>query len=111
MSILKISFQGIDYFCEWCNIMDAPRTYFMSLKEFKKYYRQEYGRSGMKDFPERMDRVEKYGTSIIDISMQRTIIANRAGPKGGWLSYSKLIKQYLIERPTNKNKKQKKATP
>lgn len=52
-----------DYYLEWSTIVDAPVTYGMYLEGFKAYYQQEYGRSGMRELPERLKRVEEKGTS------------------------------------------------
>lgn len=52
-----------DYFLEWSTIVDAPVTYGMSLEEFEQYYRHEYGESGMRELPGRLERVKENGTS------------------------------------------------
>ena len=52
-----------DYYMEWSTVVDAPTTYGLELEEFNKYYKSQYGESGMRDLPERMERVEKTGSS------------------------------------------------
>lgn len=47
----------------WSTIVGAPITYGLPLWEFKRHYRDEYGREAMRGLPERLKRVEKSGTS------------------------------------------------
>ena len=54
-----------DYYLEWSTICDAPLTHGMSLGDFREYYNDQYGKQGMKEYPERMERVEETGNSSI----------------------------------------------
>lgn len=48
---------------EWSTVVDAIVTDLMTLDEFKEYYQQQYGKEGMRDLPDRLERVESKGTS------------------------------------------------
>jgi hypothetical protein len=88
-----------DLYFEWSTIVDAPITYGMTLEEFAEHYRSEYGESGMRDFSERMERVEQKGTSShSDASVDELISWNRAGDGEQFLSKAELI-EFLKQRP------------
>ena len=74
--IIKIK----DKYFEYSTVVDAPVTYAMTLDEFEEYYKEEYGNQGMKDYPDRMSRVESKGTSsLMDNCMEEVVAANRCG--------------------------------
>jgi len=79
---------------EWSTIVDAPVTYGMSLTEFKDWYILEYGRSSIDDLNQRLERVEKTGTSAFDFSLDSILSCNRAGPKETELTKEELIEKY-----------------
>lgn len=60
---LKHPDTGIDMYFEWSTIADGPLTYGMTLEDFKVHYQNENGTIGMKGLQERLDRVDKHGTS------------------------------------------------
>lgn len=83
---------------EWSTIVDAPITYGLSLDEYKQYYKEEYGLLSFEhELPQRLERVEKTGTSAFNDSVEDIISFNRAGPKESCLTKEELIK-FLKER-------------
>lgn len=79
-TIAKFTHKKIDYYLEWSSIVDAPVTWGMPLEEFKVYYKKQYGLQGMKELPERLERVDKYGTSsYYNESTKSLICVNNAG--------------------------------
>jgi hypothetical protein len=83
------------YYMEWSTIVDAPVTYGMTREDFETYYRDEYGRSGAKDMPERMARVDAKGTSAHhDSSAWDTIWLNRAGKEETRLTLEQIVQHY-----------------
>ena len=92
-------------YLEWSTIVDAPITFGMTLEEFRKYYKDEWGRQGMNDLDRRLVRVEEKGTSAFDSeSAEDTILLNRAGPKEKSLHHEEIIEFYCRRRkePTEK---------
>jgi len=88
-----------DYYLDWSSIVDAPVTFGMDLDEFKEYYAEEYGATGMKDFEDRMSRVEcKGSSSFIYNSVEAVIECNRAGVKEECLSKEEIIRKYCKDR-------------
>lgn len=84
-----------DYYMEWSTIVDAPVTYGVGLDEFKRYYRDQYGEDGMRDFPNRMRRVDEKGTSSeLDNSADELIRYNRAGKNETSLTKEELLEQF-----------------
>jgi hypothetical protein len=85
-----------DYYLEWSTVVDAPVTWGMTLEKFEEYYREEYGRRSMDfEFIERMDRVEKKGTSSrLDDSFDDVISCNRAGKNDTNLTKEQIIDAY-----------------
>lgn len=83
-----------DYYLEWSTIVDAPVTYGMSLTEFKEYYKIKYGLEGLKDLPERLQRVETNGTSAHNYDLDELIADNRAGKDETELSMEEIVEDY-----------------
>lgn len=93
--ILKFTEDDRAWYLEWTSICDAPVVFGMSLEEFKKYYRDEYGRVGSEDLAKRLERVEAKGTSsMLDASLEDFITHNRAGKDGTELSMKQIIDYY-----------------
>src|SRR5690349_9699012 len=110
-TIIKFTDQttGKEYFLEWSSIVDAPITFGMDWESFQKHYRKQYGNEGMKDLPERMDRVNKNGhSSIFSGSVEDFIADNCAGKDGTELTIAEIIEHYCFNR--NKNPPRGKRT-
>jgi hypothetical protein len=75
--IVKLSKDGVDRYFEWSTVVDAPTTYGMALDEFREYYREHYGESGMEQLPGRLARVEKTGCSAYHDSVESLLQGNR----------------------------------
>lgn len=83
------------YYLEWSTIVDSPISYGTSLEEFKEYYKNKYGTAENQNLQERLDRVEKKGTSsLIDTDVIEVLFGNRAGPGESPLSYDEIIRWY-----------------
>jgi hypothetical protein len=89
-------------YAEWSTIVDdkldvvesAPITNFKPLDLFKEDYERKYGIEGMKNLPDRLNRVEEFGASF---STLREIIAhNRAGENKKHLTKKKLLETYKL---------------
>ncbi len=85
-----------DRYFEWSTVVDAPVTYPMTLEQFEAYYREEYGRVGMEQLPERLERVERQGTSARGYEtpgrscVEGLLACNRAGPRETCLTLDEL---------------------
>lgn len=100
MPIIKLTHKDKDYYLMWSEVVDAPVTYGMSLDEFKEYYRNEYGESGMRGLPEKLELVEKYGVSNWPHyhSADEYIKFNRAGHNQKQITKAQIIKIYCIDK-------------
>jgi len=96
--IIKLSGEGRDFYLEWSTVVDVPITSGMSLKEFKKYYRKEYGSEGMRELPERLRRVESTGCSAPHTTLDNFLSCNRAGDNEEEISKEEIFKKYCLER-------------
>jgi hypothetical protein len=92
------------WYLEWSSVVDAPVTEGMTKAEFERYYFRTYqnyyhGDDGsiQRQYKERMERVEKKGTSsrIFD-SAEEEIVGNRAGHQEATLTLDEIIDQYCI---------------
>jgi len=90
-----------DHYFEWSTIVDAPVTFGMTLDEFTEYYEAEYGHDGMRDLPERLARVEEYGTSGLCGQTPNDLISgyNRAGPDECYLTLNEVYLAYCLHQP------------
>ena len=83
-------------FFNWSTIVDAPTSYAMTREKYEKEYLLEYGRKGMEELPERLERAIKYGTSNIrPQSFTELIKYNRAGPNEEELSMDEILKDVM----------------
>lgn len=88
------------YYLEWSTIVDAPVTSGMSLAEFKKYIRDEYGREGIRELDQRLVRVESFGTSLYTPQTpQDAVLCNNAGPGESELTFDEIYKAYCLREP------------
>ena len=88
-----------NYFLEWSTVVDAPVSFGMSLDELKEYIKAEYGNEGMIMLPERLQRIEKTGTSAIGYNVNQVIQGNRAGPKESKLTKKEIYEAYCQQKP------------
>lgn len=86
-----------DYYLEWSTIVDSPVTYGMSLQEFKNYYKEEYGRSGLLDLDQRLALVEKNGISSMNNSHTLNWLLSQHVDK---LTPEQILQKYCIDRPS-----------
>jgi hypothetical protein len=94
--IVKIVDDGVPYYLEWSTIVDAPVTYGMSLEEFKEYYKSKYGEEGFAKLDERLERVEKFGSSTVDGWTALDVISgNRAGLNERELTFDEIVRKYI----------------
>lgn len=95
MGSFIISFErgGTRYFANWSTMVDAPTSRAMTRDEFVAEYVHEYGMSGARELPLRLERAERNGTSAmgLDESLAGTVWLNRAGPRGEQLTLPGLI--------------------
>lgn len=83
-----------DLYVEWSTIVDAPITYGMTEHELRDFMRDQYGKRGLEDFDNRMERVLKKGTSSYNHeSAEETVAYNRAGTDDSCLSFQELVEQ------------------
>jgi hypothetical protein len=89
-----------EHYFEYSTIVDAPVTMGMSRAEFDEYYQDVYGTNGMRDLPERMERVEAKGTSAHgDKDAADTLFLNRAGPDETELTVDEIYQAYCLMQP------------
>lgn len=88
-AIVKIK----DKYFIWSSIVDAPITYGLTLDQLKEWHKEEYGRSV--DIEERLERVEKYGTSLQRFTnVEKLIRLNRAGDNEEQLTLDEIYEKY-----------------
>lgn len=84
-----------NFYLEWSTIIDAPITLGMTLDQFKRYYKEEYGNYRFEQLPYRLERVEEYGTSQQGkVSPEDLIVGNCAGPNETELNIQELFDNY-----------------
>lgn len=95
--IMKLTDQkdNKEYYLEWSSVVDAPVTYGADINTFKKYYERQYGKTSMNELKERLERVEKQGTSCAFGSTSDEMIScNRAGNNESKLSKEEILDEY-----------------
>lgn len=93
--LIKLTDCERDYYLEWSTISDRPSTYGMSLDELKAFVKDEYGKEGLRDLPDRLARLDAKGTSFHgDGDAISTILCNRAGVGETKLTYRQIVEMY-----------------
>ncbi len=87
-----------EYFLEWSTMQDRPLTNGVSFEEFKRYYKEEYGNSGMRNIDIRLERVEVFGSSSSLEPLEDLIKNNRAGKNETRLDLEGLLNKYCRGR-------------
>jgi len=83
------------YYLEWSSVVDAPVTPGMDLETFKKYYLKGYGVYSINTLKDRLQRVEKQGTSCqLGSTLDDFISSNRAGDKGETIEIDQILDKY-----------------
>lgn len=89
--IIKIK----DKYFEWSTIIDAPVTNGMDKEKLKEYITNEYGNSGLRKLPFRLERVEEKGASWASYhDLDYTLTANRAGEDEKCISKDEIYEKY-----------------
>jgi hypothetical protein len=88
--VLKIKGTKKTRYIIWSTIVDAPIIYDMTRTDLKKYWEEEYGRSGMRNFDRMMETVEETGSSIGE-NPKEIMKGNRAGKNERPLSYDRIV--------------------
>ena len=83
-----------DKYFEWSTITDSPVTNGMTKEELKKYTNEVYGKQGLMDFEERIERTKKTGTSYHGESLDSLISINRAGKNEETLTKDEIYEIY-----------------
>ena len=84
-----------DKFFEWSTVVDAPVSYGMDMEELESYTKERYGEEGLKDLPQRLERVKKTGcSSHYPQSVDELIKGNRAGDNEKTLTKKQIYKKY-----------------
>jgi hypothetical protein len=99
--IVRLDDAGIAYYLEWSTIVDAPVTSGGTLEEFQQYYRDQYGASGRRELPERLERVNRMGVSWAwrEGTVDDLIRCNRAGAGETCLTREQIIDHYIRGNP------------
>lgn len=93
--IVKLTRERRTRYFEWTTIADGPATYGLSFRDFKRYYKRQYGAQGMTQWKDRMSRVAKHGTSAMDGSTPEQLMAfNRAGDGEKRLTIDEIWERY-----------------
>lgn len=89
-----------DMYLEWSSIVDAPVSYGLPLAEFKETYLNEYGEGAAAELEQRLERVERTGTSMIrpETTAAELIAGNRAGKNERTLTEDELYTVYCLRR-------------
>ena len=54
-SIVRQIVEGKEMYLVWSSIVDAPITYGCTMKQLKKFWKEEYGRTGLQELEQRME--------------------------------------------------------
>lgn len=96
--IIKLTRGDESRYLEWSTIVDAPVTYGMTLEQFMRWYKDQFGAKDFKEvLPERLTRVEAKGTSSLGWTLEEVLSSNRAGPNETHLTYDQIWDEYCTK--------------
>jgi hypothetical protein len=68
----------------------------ITREQLEAVYKEEYGNSGMRDLPQRLERAHKKGTSCrLSPNLERFLICNRAGENESTLPFEEFVGRFL----------------
>lgn len=105
--IIKLERGDDAWYMEWSTTSDAPSCYGMSLAELRDRCLKKSGTDGVRDWDERVARIDATGTSLLGHpgeTAETAIDCNRCGPDEAELSYDQIIDKYCVGRPAPKTK-------
>lgn len=95
----RLLIQIKDRFYEWSTIVDAPVTYGMTEPELRYYIKKEYGNTGLKELPKRLEQCRESGTSSqIRQTLDDVLLLNRAGPNERCLTADEIYAEYTYPK-------------
>jgi hypothetical protein len=97
--IIKMKKGDESAYLVWSTVTDSPITKGMTLEDLQAFVEFEEGASGLARLPERMERVERFGTSaLIPMSVEELMTFNRAGPNESELSYDGVWDNFVANK-------------
>jgi hypothetical protein len=70
-----------DRYMDWTTVSDGPLTPLLTLPELKRYIVERYGYKALDELPERLARIEKFGTSSqMGTTAEDLLSNNSCGP-------------------------------
>lgn len=92
---VKLSRGEKSWILRWSSIVDAPTHVFDDEAELTEWYREEYGREGLRNLPNRLERLHQKGTtSHMDANAEATVMCNRAGKDETCMTVDQIIDYY-----------------
>lgn len=93
------------YYMEWSSNVEAPITRGMRLMEFLAHHRAEYGEIGNRLLNDKLDRVNRHGTSCRrPTSFADFIVGNRAGLHETEATEEQIVSHYIRGMPKTAGK-------
>jgi hypothetical protein len=84
-----------DKYLEWSTIVDAPVSSAMTLDGLRSYIWEKYGTNHASELDERLERVERNGTSsLAGHTAEDLVRSNRAGKNETRLTVDEILEQY-----------------
>ena len=78
----------------------ACYTKALTLSELEEVIEIQYGKEGLRELPERLERAHKTGcSSLVSDDLEEMIEFNNAGPNGERISVGEFIAEYLTLPP------------
>jgi len=81
-------------FMEWTSVSDGPASLLLTEEQFRRYWREEYGRNRWHELAEILLLVKKYGTSARRYTVDDIIKGNHAGKEGKHLTKKQIVEAY-----------------
>lgn len=82
-------------FMEWSTVVDAPVTWGVPLREYKRYYKERYGSDGMKHLATVLADIERTGAATaFGETAEQAVLCNRAGRGETGLTLQQIIEHW-----------------
>jgi hypothetical protein len=86
-------------FMQWTSVSDSPVTPLLPEELFKKYWIDEYGRSGFVDYENLMETAKETGCSARGYTVNGVLKDNRAGHREKGMTKAEIIEAYTMTDP------------
>jgi|SRR5688572_17107341 len=93
--LIRLAVGDAERFIEWSSASDTPCSPPMTETQLREYVAAEYGRAGVRDLDDRIDRCRSTGVELRGVDLESILLCNRCGDDGEALPVEQLLQRFV----------------